>query len=92
LETCVEYLKNDRYLLWNIADLLIGGEYLPLEKDSRDILENLGMKFQCVLKMALESMPGQNRLDENGVPKCKNYCKVDGTYLKYEPIFVFYKP
>lgn len=92
LETCVEYLKNDRYLLWNIADLLVAGEYLPLEKDSREILENLGMEFKGVLKMALESMPGQNRLDENGVPKCKNYCKVEGTYLKYEPIFVFYKP
>lgn len=92
LETCVEYLKNDRYLLWNIADLLVAGEYLPLEKDSRQILENLGMEFRGVLKMALESMPGQNRLDENGVPKCKNYCKVEGTYLKYEPIFVFYKP
>jgi len=92
LETCVEYLKNDRYLLWNIADLLVAGEYLPLEKDSRDILEKLGMQFRGVLKMALESMPGQNRLDENGVPKCKNYCKVEGTYLKYEPIFVFYKP
>jgi hypothetical protein len=50
------------------------------------------MEYKGMLKMALESMPGQNRLDENGVPKCKNYCKVDGTYLKYEPIFVFYKP
>ena len=92
LQTCFEYLKNDRYLLWNIADLLISGEYLPLEKDSRDVLESLGMEYKGMLKMALESMPGQNRLDENGVPKCKNYCKVDGTYQKYEPIFVFYKP
>ena len=42
--------------------------------------------------MAMESMPGQNRLDENGIPKCKNYCKVNDRYLKYEPVFVFWKP
>jgi len=92
LQTCYDYLKNDRYLLWNIADLLIGGDYLPLEKDSKEFLESIGMQYKGVLKMALESMPGQNRLDENGIPKCKNYCKVDGSYIKYEPIFVFYKP
>ena len=92
LETCVEYLKSDRYLLWNIADLLIGKEYLPLEKDSRDILESLGMEFKYVLQMAMALMPGQNRVGEDGIPTCKNYCKVDGTYRKTEPIFVFYKP
>jgi hypothetical protein len=31
-------------------------------------------------------------LDENGIPKCKNFCKVGGRYVKYEPIFVFRKP
>jgi hypothetical protein len=92
LETCVEYLKNNRYLLWNIADIQVSGEYLPLEKDSRDILESLGMKYIETLKMAMEGMPGQNRLDENGKPKCKNFCKVNGNYLKYEPVFVYYKP
>lgn len=92
LKTCVDVLKPDRYLLWNIADLLIKGEYLPLEEDSKKILESLGMKYKYTLKMAMESMPGQNRLDENGIPKCKNYCKVNGKMLKYEPIFVFYKP
>lgn len=92
LTTCVEVLRNNRYLLWNIADLLIKGEYLPLEKDSRDILESLGMKYMYTMKMALEPMPGQNRVDENGIPKCKNYCKVNGKVMKYEPVFVFYKP
>ena len=92
LETCVEYLKPDRYLLWNVADLLIKKQFLPLEQDSRDILESLGMEYQYTLKMAMELMPGQNRLDENGVPMCKNYCKVNGKYLKYEPILVFKKP
>lgn len=92
LTTCVQYLKNNRYLLWNIADLLIKGEYLPLEKDSKDILESLGMKYMYTVKMALEPMPGQNRVDENGIPKCKNFCKVNGKVMKYEPVFVFYKP
>ena len=92
LETCVEFLKSDRYLLWNIADLLVKGKYIPLEKDSKDILESLGMEYKYVLKMAMEGMPGQNRLDENGVPKCKNFCKVKDTYYKYEPVFVYYKP
>ena len=92
LKTAVEWLKPGGYLLWNIADLLISGEYLPLEDDSKIILESLGMEYKYVLKMAMASMPGQHRLDENGIPKCKNYCKVNGRYLKYEPIFVFQKP
>ena len=92
LETCVEYLRPNRYLLWNIADLLVGKKFLPLEQDSRDILESMGMEYQYTVKMAMELMPGQNRLDENGVPMCKNFCKVNGKYLKYEPVFVFKKP
>jgi hypothetical protein len=92
LQTCVEWLRSERYLLWNIADLLVKGEYLPLEEDSRKILESLGMEYRGVVKMALEPMPGTNRIGEDGLPKCKNYCKVEGRYLKYEPVFVFWKP
>lgn len=86
LTTCAEYLKNDRYLLWNIADLLEGGtELLPLEKDSRDILEEVGLEYIETLKMVMASMMG---VDPNNV---KNCCKVDGEMQKYEPIFVFKK-
>ena len=92
LETCAEYLRPGRYLLWNVADLLVGGKYLPIEKDSVDILESCGMMYKYTLKMALEGMPGQNRIGEDGKPTCKNFCQVDGKYLKYEPIFVFWKP
>ena len=92
LETCVEYLRPGRYLLWNVADLLVGGKYLPIQQDSIDILESLGMMYKYTVKMALEGMPGQNRMGEDGKPTCKNYCQVDGKYLKYEPVFVFYKP
>ena len=92
LETCAEYLRPGRYLLWNIADVLIKGSYLPLEKDSKEILESFGLVYKYRLKMALESMPGQNRIGEDGLPKCKNFCQVNGKFLKYEPIMVFYKP
>jgi len=94
LETCVEYLNNDRYLLWNIADAMFGGDMLPLEQDSIDILKSLGMEYKGKLKMALAQMPGGNRIDtETGLPKAKNFCKIKGKmWLKYEPIFVFYKP
>ena len=93
LETAVAWLKNDRYILWNIADAVFGGDMLPLEKDSQDILESLGMVYKGKIKMALAQMPGGNRVDtETGLPKAKNFCKVNGMWLKYEPVFVFYKP
>lgn len=93
LETAVNWLRNDRYLLWNIADAVFGGDMLPLEEDSRKILEELGMEYKGVLKMSLAQMPGGNRVDsDTGLPKSKNFCKVNGLWLKYEPVFIFYKP
>jgi len=91
LKTCVDFLRDGRYLLWNIADLLVGGKYLPLEDDTRTILEEYGMEYKYTIKMALEGMPGQNRMGEDGKPTCKNYCQVNEKYLKYEPVFVFKK-
>ena len=92
LETAVEWLRPGGYLLWNIADILVSGNYLPLEEDSKNILLDKGMIYRYTLKMALEGMPGQNRVGEDGKPKCKNFCQVKGKYLKYEPVFVFFKP
>ena len=86
LETAYKYLKNDRYLLWNIADIKIGKDkYYPLEQDSIDILVGLGMEYKCKLKMLMTTMTGLNP------EEVKNSVKVDGTYKKFEPIFVFYK-
>ena len=31
LQTCAEYLKRDRYLLWNIADVIFDKTSLPLD-------------------------------------------------------------
>ncbi len=93
LETAVEWLRSERYLLWNIADAKFGNDMLPLEEDSRKILLSLGMQERGVLKMALAQMPGGNRVDtETGLPKAKNFCKVEGIWLKYEPVFIYWKP
>ena len=104
LETAVEYLAPNRYLLWNIADAKFGNQMLPLEKVSCDILESLGMKHIGVLKMVLAQMPGGNRIDaETNKPRAKNFCRIKeakkgnknqskSMFFKYEPIFVFKKP
>jgi len=91
LQTCCDMLKCGGYLLWNIADILIKGEYLPLEEDSRKFVEQNGLVYVDKLKMAMEGMPGQNRVGDDGKPKCKNYCMVEGKYYKYEPVYVFRK-
>jgi hypothetical protein len=66
LETCVEYLKRDRYLLWNIADAAFDGNLLPLEEDSCSILKSLGMEYITTIKMTLAQMPGGNRTSDTG--------------------------
>jgi len=91
LQTCCDMLKCGGYLLWNIADILIKGKYLPLENDSVQFIEENGLLYVDKLKMAMEGMPGQNRVGDDGKPKCKNYCMVEGKYYKYEPIYVFRK-
>ena len=81
-----ESLRNDRYLLWNIADIKIGATtYHPLEQDSIDIIESLGGQYKGKLKMLMASMIG---VDQSNV---KNSVKVDGVAMKYEPIFIFHK-
>ena len=86
LTNAYESLRSDRYLLWNIADIKIGKDkYHPLEQDSIDVIENLGGEYQGKLKMLMTSMVG---VDQSNV---KNSVKINGTYLKYEPIFIFYK-
>ena len=66
LTTAVEYLRSDRYLLWNIADAAFDGKLLPLEEDSCKILRELGMEYVTTVKMTLAQMPGGNRTVETG--------------------------
>ena len=87
MENCYHSLNDDRYILWNIADIKIGKDkYYPLEQDSIDVLTNLGCEYKGKLKMLMTSMVG---VDQSNV---KNCVKVNGRYLKYEPIFLFHKP
>jgi hypothetical protein len=86
LTNAYESLRNDRYLLWNIADIKLSGDrFHPLEQDSIDIIESLGGKYQGKLKMLMASMIG---VDQSNV---KNSVSVDGQIMKYEPIFIFHK-
>ncbi len=86
LTTAFTYLKPDRYLLWNIADIKVGGDkYIPLEQDSIDVVESLGGEYQGIYKMLMTRMVG---IDASQV---KNSVEIDGTYYKYEPILIFYK-
>ena len=89
LTTIYEYTKNDRYILWNIADIKIGKDtYYALEKDSADILKELGCEYKGKLKMLMTRMVGLDP-SKTGI---KNAVKHEGKAYKYEPIFVFYKP
>jgi hypothetical protein len=87
LTTAFEWLKNDRYILWNIADIKVGKDkWFTLEQDSIDILTELGCEYKGKLRMTMSPMTG---IDMSGV---KNSMRINGTAYKYEPIFIFYKP
>jgi len=89
LTTIYEYLKNDRYVLWNIADIKIGSNtYYPLEQDSIDILTELGCEYKGKIKMLMTRMVGLDPT-KSGI---KNSVKHNGKAYKFEPIFVFHKP
>ena len=93
LTTIYEYLKNDRYILWNIADIKIGKSiYFPLEQDSIDILQSLGGEYKGKLKMTMAAMIGANVNKRESIETgMKNLVQVGTTWYKYEPIFVFHK-
>jgi hypothetical protein len=86
LITIYQYLKRDRYIAWNIADIKIDkNKYFSLEKDSIDIAENLGFVYKGFYKMIMASMIG---VDQENV---LHSVKIDNKWWKYEPIFIFYK-
>jgi hypothetical protein len=102
LETAYEFLKKDRYLVWNIADVLVGknkdgsNRYLPLEQDTIDIMVGLGAEYIGTNKLALMNMPGQNRIKEDGTPNTRCFARIKNRkgieeWIKTEPILVFRK-
>jgi len=85
LETINEWLRPGGYCWWNVADLRMpDGTYLPLEKDSFNILSELGMKHITTWKMCLHSFPGAGRTDAAGESTFKNYCKINGKRIWHE--------
>lgn len=88
LSTIYEYMKSDRYILWNIADIKIGeSTYYNLEGDSKSILEELGCEYKGKIKMLMTRMVGLDP-SKSGI---KNSVIHNGKAYKFEPIFVFYK-
>ena len=93
LTNCVEYLKSNRWICWNISDVQFNGKYYPLERDSVDIMKSLGMEYRMRYKMVLSgSIQSKNIKERSRLPSTKNFCGVRNNFRKYEPIFCFYKP
>ena len=92
LKTAAEWLKKDRILAFNIADINVGSKQYPLEEDTVEILKTFGLRYEGKLKMVLAISPSMKIGKETRQPSMKNFCIVNGKWRKYEPIFVFYKP
>jgi len=93
LTTIYDYMKSDRYILWNIASIKINkNTYFDLEGDSIKILKDLGAEYKGKLKMTMAAMIGANVNKRESIESgIKNMVQVGSTWYKYEPIFVFYK-
>ncbi len=97
LETCVEWLKEGRWLCYNIADIRIKGSVATLQQDVIDILcggkmNHIGyMVYTGNLKMVLKQAPSGSKETTNKVPTTRNFCQVSGKTQKYEPILMFKK-
>ena len=91
LKTCAEWLKHDRILAFNIADINVGSTQYPLEEDTVEILKELGLRYEGKLKMVLAISPSMKVKKQTNQPSMKNFCIINGKWRKYEPIFIFYK-
>jgi len=88
LTTAVEYLKRDRYLCWNIANIRVSAnKVVHLEEDSIQILKELGMEYKGKIGMLMAKMIGNSDIEA-----LTNKVWFKGEWWKIEPIFVFYKP
>jgi len=91
LKTAAEWLKKDRILAFNIADINVGNKKYPLEEDTVKILKEFGLRYEGKLKMVLAVSPSMRLKKQTLQPSMKNFCIINGKWRKYEPIFVFYK-
>ena len=96
LKTAYDWLRPGGYICWNIASIKEGKKFVPLEEDSCSIMEKLGFEKVEILKLVLGQMPGGNRVKKddcgNLTSTNKNSVRLNGSYYRYEPIFVYRKP
>ena len=92
IETAAEWLAPGGYLLWNVADIKQGNDYLPLEAHSVKYATQAGLRQIEMHRLLLASMSGANRISTSGQGTARNTTVVKGRVMKYEPIFVFQKP
>ena len=65
---------------------------MPLEEDTIDILESLGMKYVDKLKYVLAKTTGAGRTGkETDLPTHKNFVELNNSVRKYEPLMIFRK-
>lgn len=92
IETAAEWLKPGGVLFWNIADVKIGGKFLPLEAKSVEYALAAGLVQEDTVRLLLTNMPGGNRVNEDGTGMARNTCFVGGKLQKFEPVYIFRKP
>jgi len=90
LKTAYQWLKKGGHLCWNISDIKLDKDILPLVEDSKKICLDLGFEHIITYKMCLSAMPGGNRV-VNGVPKTRHFVQIDDNYHKIEPMLVMRK-
>jgi hypothetical protein len=92
LKNAYDYLKPNRWLVFNIADVAFDGKYFPLEQDTISVCKSLGMEYRGKMKMVLALTPGGNRVNKRTqLMATKNFCRINGTLRKYEPVLMFWK-
>lgn len=86
--TCNEFLKPNKYMIINIADVKIKDkEFIPLEQDTISIAVKNGFKFIGTIGMVMTRMIGLNPKNIRN-----NWFDYDSrTYYKIEPILIFKK-
>tara|TARA_B100000315_G_scaffold259489_1_gene315749 strand:- start:1021 stop:2448 length:1428 start_codon:yes stop_codon:yes gene_type:complete len=88
IQTCYEFLKDDRYMIINISDVKMGvKDFIPLEQDTISLAVQNGFRFIGIIGMIMTRMIGLNPSDvKNNI-----YDSESRTYYKLEPILIFKK-
>ena len=86
--TCRDYLKPNKYMIINIADVkVLDKEIIPLEQDTISLAVRNGFTFEGTIGMVMTRMIGLN--PKNVRNNWFDYAS--RTYYKIEPILIFRK-